>query len=93
MIQILNSLAIFAFLELSAFVLYNIVANEVLCDRFQAFADFRFALPPLHFEKQIGTSSGDLGSDHPALPSLRRRRPMGQTLIAAIGSEFLFGQI
>jgi len=60
-------LAIFAFLELSAFVLYNIVANEVLCDRFQAFADFRFALLPLHFEKQIGTSSGGLGSDHPAL--------------------------
>ena len=29
---------IFAFLELSAFLLYNIVANEVICGRFQVFA-------------------------------------------------------
>jgi hypothetical protein len=59
---------IFAFLELSAFLLYNIVANEVICGRIQAFAAFRFALLPLHFEKQVGTSSeGGLGSDHPAL--------------------------
>jgi len=29
---------IFAFLELSIFVFYNIVANEVICGRFQVFA-------------------------------------------------------